>query len=79
MQPLPPEQRMRRQIMRVTDVPATGSSGTASPASSHPESADIGGFFADMGDFLLTVWPYLLIAAVLSAIITGIIKLRKKQ
>ena len=62
-----------------TDVPAAGSSGTASPASSHPESADIGGFFADMGDFLLTVWPYLLIAAVLSAIITGIIKLRKKQ
>ena len=56
----------------------SGLSATEVPESAQAERLGIGGFFADMGDFLLAVWPYLLIAAVPLAVAAGIRKFRKK-
>ena len=57
-----------------TEVPAT-----EAPASASVAREGVGGFFADMGDFLLTVWPYLLIVLVLLAIAAAVKKFRKKE
>lgn len=64
------------------------SSASAVPAAEKPafeasapvsaERSGLSGFFADMGDFLLVVWPYLLLALALLAIAAGIRKFRKK-
>ena len=43
-----------------------------------PERTGIGDFFADMGDFLLEVWPFVLIALVPLAVAAGVKKFRKK-
>lgn len=57
-----------------TEVPAT-----EAPASASVAREGVGGFIADMGDFLLTVWPYLLIVLVLLAIAAAVKKFRKKE
>ena len=51
---------------------------TEAPAAGMPERTGIGGFFADMGDFLLEVWPFVLIALVPLAVAAGVKKFRKK-
>ena len=61
----------------VTEAPATEVPVTEAPAAV-PERSGIGGFFADMGDFLLEVWPYVLIAVVPLAVAAGVKKFRKK-
>ena len=55
------------------ETSASGASGTV-PA----ERQGIAGFFTDMGDFLLGVWPYLLIAVVPLIVAAGVKKFRKK-
>ena len=57
-----------------TEVPAT-----EAPASASVAREGVGGFIADMGDFLLTVWPYLLIVLVLLSVAAAAIKIRKKE
>jgi len=61
----------------VTEAPATEAPATEAPAAA-PERTGIGGFFADMGDFLLEVWPYVLIAVVPLIIAAGVKRFRKK-
>lgn len=62
-------------------APTAEISATEAPAPEAPvpEQAreGIGGFFADMGDFLLASWPYLLIVLVLLAVLAGIRKAKK--
>jgi len=67
-----------------TEAPAAEITPTEIPATEAPVSAPavregIGGFFADMGDFLLVVWPYLLAALALLAIAAAAKKFRKKE
>ena len=66
----------------VTEAPATEAPATEVPATEAPAAAPdrsgIGGFFADMGDFLLEVWPYVLIAVVPLIIAAGVKRFRKK-
>lgn len=62
----------------VTDTPVTEAPVTEAPAAGMPERSGISGFFADMGDFLLEVWPYVLIAVVPLAVAAGVKKFRKK-
>ena len=62
----------------VTEAPVTEAPVTEAPAAGMPERTGIGGFFADMGDFLLEVWPFVLIALVPLAVAAGVKKFRKK-
>ena len=62
----------------VTEAPVTEAPVTEAPAAGMPERTGIGGFFADMGDFLLEVWPFALIALVPLAVAAGVKKFRKK-
>ena len=72
-----------------TETPATEAAPTKEPLPEPPAAEapgsplaareGIGGFFADMGDFLLAVWPYLLIVLVPLAIAAAAKKFRKKQ
>ena len=62
----------------VTKAPVTEAPVTEAPAAGMPERTGIGGFFADMGDFLLEVWPFVLIALVPLAVAAGVKKFRKK-
>ena len=48
------------------------------PETAPAEQQGIDSFFTDMGDFLLAVWPYLLIIAVPLAVAAGMKKFRKK-
>lgn len=50
----------------------------AAPESAVAESRGIGGFFADMGAFLLAVWPYLLIALIPPAVAAAV-RISKKS
>jgi len=64
------------------EAPANTAPPTGSPAVEASESVPatrkgIGGFFADMGDFLLAVWPYLLIVLVPLAIVLIMKKTKK--
>ena len=63
-----PEPEESAREAEATELPGDG------PAS---ERSGIGGFLADMGDFLLTVWPYVLAAAAAAALVTGIRKGRR--
>lgn len=70
-------------VNMAAEAPAAQITATEAPATEAPVPAPaaregIGGFFADMGDFLLTVWPYLLGAVVLLAIVAAAVKARKK-
>jgi len=68
-------------VNTAAEAPAAQITATEAPATEAPAPAareGIGGFFADMGDFLLTVWPYLLGAVVLLAVIAAAVKARKK-
>ena len=69
---IPATQKPETEIS-VTEIPLTAAT-EAAPA----ERSGIGGFFADMGDFLLAVWPYLLIVTVPLAVAAVMKKLRKK-
>ena len=60
------------------EITATGAPAAESPVPAPAVREGIGGFFADMGDFLLTVWPYLLAVVVLLAIAAAAVKARKK-
>lgn len=67
----------------VTEEPAAETTATEAPVAEASETVPaerqgIGGFFADMGDFLLAAWPYLLIAAVPLAVAAYLKKSRKK-
>ena len=62
----------------VTEVPAAEIPMAGTPEAVPSERRGVSGFFTDMGDFLLTVWPYLLIASVPLAVAAGVKKLRKK-
>ena len=62
----------------VSAAPVTKAPVTEAPAARMPERTGIGGFFADMGDFLLEVWPFVLIALVPLAVAAGVKKFRKK-
>jgi hypothetical protein len=62
----------------VTKAPVTEAPVTEAPAAGMPERTGIGGFFTDMGDFLLEVWPFVLIALVPLAVAAGVKKFRKK-
>ena len=62
----------------VSAAPVTKAPVTEAPVAGMPERTGIGGFFADMGDFLLEVWPFVLIALVPLAVAAGVKKFRKK-
>jgi hypothetical protein len=62
----------------VTEAPVTEAPVTEASAAGMPERTGIGGFFTDMGDFLLEVWPFVLIALVPLAVAAGVKKFRKK-
>jgi hypothetical protein len=70
-------------VNEAAEAPAAAVTTTEAPATEAPVPATqartgIGGFFADMGDFLLTVWPYLLAVLVLLAVAAVAVKSRKK-
>ncbi len=68
-------------VNTAAEAPAAQITATEAPAAEAAAPAareGISGFFADMGDFLLTVWPYLLGAVVLLAIVAAAVKARKK-
>lgn len=60
------------------DEPAAEEPVTEAPETASANHHGIGGFFTDMGDFLLSVWPYLLIVAVPLVVAAGMKKFRKK-
>ena len=60
------------------EVTATKTPATEAPVPAPAAREGISGFFVDMGDFLLTVWPYLLAVLVLLAIAATAVKSRKK-
>ena len=62
----------------MTKAPVTKAPVTEAPVAGMPERTGIGGFFADIGDFLLEVWPFVLIALVPLAVAAGVKKFRKK-
>ena len=77
------EEEAETAVNTTAEAPAAQITATEAPATEAPVPAPaaregIGGFFADMGDFLLTVWPYLLGAVVLLAVIAAAVKARKK-
>ena len=77
------EEEAETAVNTAAEAPAAQITATEAPATEAPVPAPaaregIGGFFADMGDFLLTVWPYLLGAVVLLAVIAAAVKARKK-
>ena len=61
-----------------TEIIVTEAPATATPVPTPAAREGIAGFFADMGDFLLAVWPYLLVVLVLLAIAAVVNKTRKK-
>lgn len=63
----------------IAPTPTAGASVAETPETVPAERQGISGFFADMGDFLLTVWPYLLITAVPLIVAAGIKKFKKKK
>ena len=73
-----PVTEARATASPTAEPPASEANGAAVPEVAPAERSGIGGFFADMGDFLLAVWPYLLIAALPVAIAAGVKKFRKK-